>query len=472
MPRRQRTPGPGSYEVPEWLNMSIAPSEVSPTAPFRSSSARTSALIRAGAGDPGAYEPGGPKESLAQRSARSYNRNVAAGDGSFLKREQRSGSAPPRSRPGPSDYDYANLYACGSDASIRMRSSFQSELPLGGHVRKSSTPGVGSYETTAGPMGKSMNIPARSFSREGHSMFASATGRKGLADVHRTDPRVAPGSYERGGSMGENCKASMNPRLPGFLTSSPRNTGGGSARGRSHSPAPGDYDDFGNRTLSARANRSFSRQMSGGEGNFLSSSPQKGITLNQTGDPGAYIGNHSQGVHRGNKETIGAKSTRSFNRDVASGDARFFNRSPGRAQTPPPRTRVGPADYEYDHLYRCGSDASIRMRSSFQSELPLGGHVRKSSTPGVGSYETTAGPMGKSMNIPARSFSREGHSMFASATGRKGLADVHRTDPRVAPGSYDLNRFTMGGKLQATANPRLPGFKSSAPRFDYDEYED
>ena len=461
--------------MPEWLNMSVAPSEVSPTSQFRSRTPRRTGLVKEDAGDPGAYDA---KESLAQRSYRSYNRNVTAGDASFLRREKRSGSAPPRTRVGPADYSFGHLYETGSDASIRVRSSFQSELPLGGHVRKSTTPGVGSYETGVGAMGKAMDSPSRSVSKEGHSMFASATPRKELADLHRTDPSVAPGSYNRGGSMQERCEATKNPRLPGFLSSSPRvaggGGGGGSARGRSRSPAPGDYDDFANRTLSARSSRSFSNLMAKGEGNFLCSSKQLGSIINKdAGDPGAYVGPHSPGVHRGNKESLGAKSTRSFSRDVGAGDARFNTRSPARSQTPP-RTaaRVGPADYSFGHLYETGSDASIRVRSSFQSELPLGGHVRKSTTPGVGSYETGVGAMGKAMDSPSRSVSKEGHSMFASATPRKELADLHRTDPSVGPASYDLSRFSMGGKLKATANPRLPGFKSSAPRFDYDEYDD
>ena len=206
--------------MPEWLNMSVAPSEVSPTSQFRSRTPRRTGLVKEDAGDPGAYDA---KESLAQRSYRSYNRNVTAGDASFLRREKRSGSAPPRTRVGPADYSFGHLYETGSDASIRVRSSFQSELPLGGHVRKSTTPGVGSYETGVGAMGKAMDSPSRSVSKEGHSMFASATPRKELADLHRTDPSVGPSSYDLSRfSMGGKLKATTNPRLPGFKSSAPR----------------------------------------------------------------------------------------------------------------------------------------------------------------------------------------------------------------------------------------------------------
>ena len=221
MPRRQRTPGPGSYDMPEWLNMSVAPSEVSPTSPFRSRTPRRTALIREDAGDPGSYDG---KESLAQRSHRSYNRNVSAGDASFLRRDKRAGSAPPRSRAGPADYSFGHLYETGGDASIRVRSSFQSAQPNGsGHVRKSTTPGVGAYETSVRAMGKAMDSPSRSMSKEGHSMFASATPRKEIADVHRTDPKVGPASYDLSRhSMGGKLKATSNPRLPGFKSSAPR----------------------------------------------------------------------------------------------------------------------------------------------------------------------------------------------------------------------------------------------------------
>ena len=238
-------------------------------------------------------------------------------------------------------------------------------------------------------------------------------------------------------------------------------------------------------------------------------------TRADAGDPGAYVGPYSHGVHRGNKETIGSRSARSFNRDVTAGDASFLKRErrsgsvPARRGVVQPGIRIkfyidphtpwrnstllpkscalrhvltcrsaaisqGPGDYEYGHLYQCGSDqASIRVRSSFQSEMPLGGHIRKSTTPGVGEYETTVGPMGKSMNLPSRSFSKEGHSMFASNTpANKSLADTGRTDAHVSPSSYDLSRYTMKGKLRETTNSRLPGFKSSAPRFEYDEYDD
>ena len=164
----------------------------------------------------------------------------------------------------------------------------------------------------------------------------------------------------------------------------------------------------------------------------------------------------------------------SYNRAVAAGEGSFLQRTPRATSAPRSRVRsAGPGDYDYKHLYETGSDASIRMRSAFQSDLPLGGHVRKSTTPGVGTYETTAGPMGKSMNRMSRSFSNEGMSMFASKVpATKNLADSTRTSENVAPGSYDLSRQSIGGELARSKNPRLPGFRSSAPRFDADYYDD
>ena len=104
-----RTPGPGAYDVPGWLNMSVAPSEAS-TAAFMSTSQRRD-LARHNGGDPGAYDPSacGPKASLGMTSRQSYNRNATGGSASF---NSRSPSTNPRlpgfasSAPRADDYEY------------------------------------------------------------------------------------------------------------------------------------------------------------------------------------------------------------------------------------------------------------------------------------------------------------------------------------------------------------------------------
>ena len=48
--------------------------------------------------------------------------------------------------------------------------------------------------------------------------------RRSLADTKRTEPHVAPGAYndfENRSIIGK-CKASHNPRLPGFASSAPQ----------------------------------------------------------------------------------------------------------------------------------------------------------------------------------------------------------------------------------------------------------
>ena len=87
-----------------------------------------------------------------------------------------------------------------------------------------------------------------------------------------------------------------------------------------------------------------------------------------------------------------------------------------------------------------------------------------SGTPGVGTYEPSARDGRDSLNFNSQSFSKEGQSMFAGATGRKSMAETRRTDPHVAPGSYDLSRESIEGRMLAKKNDRLPGFASSMPR--------
>ena len=113
------------------------------------------------------------------------------------------------------------------------------------------------------------------------------------------------------------------------------------------------------------------------------------------------------------------------------------------------------------------------MTSSFSSGLAgSAGHIRKATTPptvGVGSYDVDKGPMAQTVSSASGTYSKEGMSMFAGTVSRRSMAEK-RTEPHVAPGSYDHTRRSIEGKMKASLNPRLPGFNSSTPRSidDYD----
>jgi hypothetical protein len=469
---RFRTPGPGAYDVPEWLNMSIVPSEIKASSMFKSGSRRRD-LANRNAGDPGAYSG---KATMGERAQQSHNRNVRAGNAGFNSSSPaRPRSAPPsRSRGGPGEHDYAHLFSMGSPhASPQMTSSFKSAVPFGGHVRQPTTPpavGVGAYDITDGPCSTTMgnSQDARSLSKEGQSMFAGTVARKGLADTRRTEAHVGPGTYKPGGSIQDGLEERINPRLPGFNSSLPRSISAGRL---SRGPSPGSYDGF-RETLSARSARSHNTLASSGRSRFLSSSERKSLVNDELGDPGAnFADSDAPAVHRGKSETLSARSRRSFNRDVNRGSGSFNSSSHARARTPPPGSaRGGPGEHDYAHLFECGSKhVSTQMTSSFSSALPLGGHVRKPTTPpavGVGAYDITDGPCSTTMgnSQDARSLSKEGQSMFAGTVARKGLADTRRTEAHVGPGAYDLSRTSIRGRMEEKVNPRLPGFNSSAPR--------
>lgn len=218
---RLRTPGPGAYEMPP--HMTIGGSlGTRPTASFASNSKRSAKGGADATGDPGGYDIDrggvhlGKKEAISARSKRSFNRDVNQGRGSFNSTTKRSTSAPPRSlRGGPGEHDYAHMYSCGSTASVQVTSSFLSASPLGGHVRKSDTPGVGEYEPNA--------VANKSFSREGQSMFAGSLKSRSVSSRSATGDHVGPGSYElEQSSIQKQMEGSANPRLPGFGSSSIR----------------------------------------------------------------------------------------------------------------------------------------------------------------------------------------------------------------------------------------------------------
>ena len=93
------------------------------------------------------------------------------------------------------------------------------------------------------------------------------------------------------------------------------------------------------------------------------------------------------------------------------------------------------------------------------SAVPLGGHIRKSDTPGVGEYE----PSDKERFSP-KSFTKEGSYMFAGTAKGRGSAATTTTGEHVGPGSYELKAGSIAARMNTSVNPRLPGFGSSSVR--------
>lgn len=175
------------------------------------------------------------------------------------------------------------------------------------------------------------------------------------------------------------------------------------------------------------------------------------------GDPGSYDIDRG-GVHMGAKEPIAARSHRSHNRDINQGKGSFQSISK-RSQTPPPRSsRGGPGEHDYTHLYSCGRNSQAAT-SSFMSAVPLGGHIRKSDTPGIGEYD----PNDKE-RFHSKGFSKEGSYMFAGAAKGRSSTAASTTGEHIGPGSYELGAGSIHYKMMGGVNPRLPGFGSSSVR--------
>jgi len=225
---------------------------------------------------------------------------------------------------------------------------------------------------------------------------------------------------------------------------------------RSGVPAPGAYDAAAQETVYARSARSFNTSATTGHANFGSNSTRE--SKNKSDGTDKHYTVESPGVHTGKAESIAARSRRSFNRDINTGKGSFASLSK-RSQTPPPRsTRGGPGEHDYAHLYSCGNN-SQQVTSAFMSAVPLGGHIRKSDTPGVGEYE----PNDRERFSP-KSFTKEGSYMFAGSAKGRSSATNTMTGEHVGPGSYELGAGSIAQKMTGAVNPRLPGFGSSSVR--------
>ena len=249
--------------------------------------------------------------------------------------------------------------------------------------------------------------------------------------------------------------AFMHERRKLTLKRAPPLTTGNGPGSRSNSPAPGAYEVDHGQTVSARTKRTFNTTASGGKGSFGAFSKRDGLAKRDAGADVMYTVD-TPGVNTGKAETIGSRSARSFNRDVNSGKG-SFNSTSARSKSPAARSaRGGPGENDCSHMFSCGSSGSVHVTSSFMSAQPLGGHIRKSDTPGVGEYEPNM--------VASKSFGSAGSAMFAGSLKRGSAANRSATGEHIGPGSYELDKDSLQTKLEGLINPRLPGFGSSSKR--------
>ena len=221
------------------------------------------------------------------------------------------------------------------------------------------------------------------------------------------------------------------------------------------SPSPGAYDAAQSETLSARSGKSFNTSASMGKASFGTFSKRdKKLGASEGGDPGAYTV-ENPGVNSGKAETIESRSRRSFNRDVSAGKGSFSSNSQRSGKAAASSQKGGPGEYDCSHLYSCGSSAQIT--SSFMSSTPLGGHVRKSETPGAGEYSPQQVEGGSARK-------GGGTSAFAGSTQSRGASGFSATGANVGPGSYEVEQSSLYQQMLTKTNSRLPAFGSSSVR--------
>ena len=484
MGRRQKTPGPGAYDVPKHLVIGSPDPRLSSN--FASKVPRT--LHHTDHfGDPGQYDlqkaaPSlGKNEPIGQSIGSSFNVTVKSGRASFNTRGTgRARSAPPRNqRGGPGEHDFDHLYRVGATAtspggrSPSPSSSFRSKTPLGGHVRKSDTPGVGRYDpkpqyAVGGGATSGGNEPGKK-----SAVFASTTKSARSSPARSTSgPNVGPGTYnaEKDTTVSGEAARKVNPRLPGFSSSASRGgvVGGVTTEGKSK-PGPGTYSADGSglidETVGARSHRSFNEGAQKGASSF---NTRQGRVVRQPLKATAavdYTIDHG-GVNLGKSEPLAHAARRSFNVGVKEGRASFDSRVKRPHSAPTASARGGPGEQDFSHLYRIGATAASKgPSSSFRSKTPLGGHVRKSDTPGVGRYDpkpqyAVGGGATSGGNEPGKK-----SAVFASTTASARTSPARSTSgPNVGPGTYDAAAHTLQRELEKKRNPRLPGFGSSAAR--------
>ena len=254
----------------------------------------------------------------------------------------------------------------------------------------------------------------------------------------------------------------VNPRLPGFSSSASRGgvVGGVTTEGKSK-PGPGTYSADGSglidETVGARSHRSFNEGAKKGASSF---NTRQGRVVRQPLKATAavdYTIDHG-GVNLGKSEPLAHAARRSFNVGVKEGRASFDSRVKRPHSAPTASARGGPGEQDFSHLYRIGATAASKgPSSSFRSATPLGGHVRKSDTPGVGRYDpkpqyAVSGGGTSGGNEPGKK-----SAVFASTTASARTSPARSTSgPTSAPAPTTRRRTPCSANSRRSATRGSP----------------
>ena len=291
-------------------------------------------------------------------------------------------------------------------------------------------------------------IPPCVVSRSSPSIAASPPTSPGARSTTSSRPssrssRSAspPGYLARSTTSSRPCSRSSrsaSPRSPGYLErsttssrpSSRAMSGSPRSQRRLDRPGPGSYE-VPNHLLTG-VTSSFNQYSRSGSSGFTYSSPQRSALASTHSycDPGQYtIDAGRSGASTGKAEALSARSMRSHNVHATRGRGHLGHSKWQRPQSAPRSSAGGgPGSYDTGHLFECGRTATA-VASPFRSSLPANMHVPKSETPGVGTYEPSAG-----MGTPRPSPS-PGSASFKGPERRTAMP----TTSNPGPGSYDLS---------------------------------
>ena len=382
-----RPPGPGAYSPPDRGAVSDRSTSRSPTAAFKSQTARMREPPIIGrvkdAGDPGAYDPNTFREISSEVSLKSsFNRSNNAGVANFGSTSDRTLPLAilGEGTPGPSDYNPKMPQAydgCKANSSIRSHSP--QRLP----TRGTDIPGVGAYDPpTTLTMGSTTTTSH--FSGKMSEMGRESRYAGDYAQAHigsETETGVGPGTFypdiaQVDRSIGHDLATTLDH--VGHVTDH-----GFGVKARAHdlpfehelrhdqngSPGPGAYETAVDHHAIGDGHRS-----------SFATLTKRGVNRIEEGmgDPGAYEPNAYN--------ELAVSASASFSRSHNAGVANFGSSSEralpleilGGGDTP------GPSDYNpkmpqaYDG---CKANSSIRSHSP--QRLP----TRGTDIPGVGAYD-------------------------------------------------------------------------------------
>ena len=200
-------------------------------------------------------------------------------------------------------------------------------------------------------------------------------------------------------------------------------------------PGPGTYDP---------RRPSSTKEDIAGSSAFKSKSDRKvDQSLREVGDPGSYNPYDAM--------TVGAQSTRSFNRSASTGAGGFGTKTQ-RAQLSTPNDAPGPGTYDA----RLPQASEAKQGSAFASQTKRGAYLRKQTTPGAGEYDPSL-----------RDKIGGGDSMFRSRDERFKKSMELEYAAHVGPGSYSSHdHLSVAAKSRKARGKASPAFASTSLRGD------